>query len=662
MSMDTTFPPNIQTYCQETPWRSDPKLLTRPSENPSLPYKKIKLTPEDNPFKFVHDYFHASNPKNRILKNVFLIVNERLQTVFENSIPSMEREAKNPSFKPQWKEMKNPIQRETTIKRFKDISSPFSPVTISWKNGTKETFHNVRVIPAWHGTDIKSSESICESGLAFFGKHEGHEGKSTDKGFFGSGIYLTTNSRYATKIYSKDGILVLGWVSVRGDPFPVVADIPPPQKCSDMTMLEGKGAFKNYNAHYIPVVSIDPKNEECAIYYPCVEGQKPHCDEIVVFQQQHTLVNFVVELDILLTNPMKEPEKTIAILRDLILKLLENEAVKNTPSLFEALEKNATVLISLDPSKPLNADQEQFYGWARSLIDEANKVRTFVSDQITKKLNTISFGQIERPPVSDKTEVFEREGDTLDPHRTIPASTLKDNFIHFLQKNYKAELPFIKEVSAKVEKNANGGYKFTPMKHPEDYENGTNAKEYSLNEFPAKIKIDWKMIVEKEKGTKKIITHTEYYNVGIELKTNEQSKGLFYAVMRTKAYIQLMKATINPQNDEIYSAAKGLVDRVASGKISYEIPYPHSWDYNPHSICMIGDDPKFQFIDSLSKISKKNGKTKKQNIEAIVAASWLEDGGKVFISTSQEKLMEMFKLTKKTQAAVHRKKASCNIN
>ena len=41
-------------------------------------------------------------------------------------------------------------------------------------------------------------------------------------------------------------------------PYPVVSDVKVPGKGKDMVKLEGKGAYQNYNTHYIPVTSIEP--------------------------------------------------------------------------------------------------------------------------------------------------------------------------------------------------------------------------------------------------------------------------------------------------------------------------------------------------------------------------------------------------------------------
>ena len=47
------------------------------------------------------------------------------------------------------------------------------------------------------------------------------------------------------------------------EPFPIVGD-----NCQiDMKKIKGKGAYKDYNAHYIPVTSENPSDPYEAIYY-----------------------------------------------------------------------------------------------------------------------------------------------------------------------------------------------------------------------------------------------------------------------------------------------------------------------------------------------------------------------------------------------------------
>ena len=136
--------------------------------------------------------------------------------------------------------------------------------------------------------------------LIIFGKHhffdthaDAGPASSTDLGYFGSGIYFTNSAHYAA-LYAR-GHLLLSWVSMR-EPYPVINDVAVPKKGRDMKMLEGKGAYQNYNAHFIPVISLEPQKVSCMEYYPCYQGQAPAWDEYVVFQRPQSLTRFWVEL------------------------------------------------------------------------------------------------------------------------------------------------------------------------------------------------------------------------------------------------------------------------------------------------------------------------------------------------------------------------------
>lgn len=169
-------------------------------------------------------------------------------------------------------------------------------------NSRADSCVRAKVLPLWHGSSEVVCQSICSSGYTSFGKHHYYDenatkgnAKSTDKGYFGSGIYFTNSARYAS-MYSS-GHLLLTWVSMR-EPYPVVNDKPHPQKGTDMVKLEGKEHYQNYNAHYIPVASIEPNNPLCMNYYPCYKDQEPTWDEFVVFHQAQALPRFWVELGV----------------------------------------------------------------------------------------------------------------------------------------------------------------------------------------------------------------------------------------------------------------------------------------------------------------------------------------------------------------------------
>jgi|GEM_PF-2217319 len=277
-----------------SPWSFSPEVISR-LQNLSHRHQGAVLLPSDPEAQMVIKYFMTDKPPGYSVGKITAISNRILQTGFMAHLVTIEEEAKK--FLPAW--MNEPLrdQRKEAIATWEASTSSFSPLQVNI-DGQLETLNHAKVLPLWHGTSLPKANSICESGLTYFGKHAYFTGQkgvdSTDIGYFGSGIYFTESAHYAT-CYSQ-GFLFLSWVSMR-QPHAVVSDVPHPQQCSDMKSLAGKGAYQNYDAHFIPVAPIFPKNPHCMIYYPCFQDQPHRWHEIVVFQKAQTLPTYLIELE-----------------------------------------------------------------------------------------------------------------------------------------------------------------------------------------------------------------------------------------------------------------------------------------------------------------------------------------------------------------------------
>ena len=274
----------------QSPWKCSQRV-SQSLQPTNARFKAAVLQPGDPESLFILRYFMANKPSGYSIGAINCIYNPSLQMGFMAQLVHAEEEAKK--FLPSWNTEPLPQQRKEVIESWKATTQPFSPITVTIDQ--EETLHNVKILPLWHGTDRDKALSICESGFTYFGKHAYFSGKgsgSTDIGYFGSGIYFTDSASYAA-MYCK-GRLLLSWVSMR-EPFPVVSDKPHPQKSSDMIMLEGKGAYKNYDAHFVPVAPIND-HPYCMDYFPCYQNQKPSWCEIAVFQKAQALPCFVIEL------------------------------------------------------------------------------------------------------------------------------------------------------------------------------------------------------------------------------------------------------------------------------------------------------------------------------------------------------------------------------
>lgn len=396
-------------HAPKTPWHLSPSLfekvkkqLTNDKAN-GKPFAAVQVTNNDPEYAFVLRSFSHQKPPHYSIKNIFCIHNPDQTHAFEASFQGMEEAAK--SFPPNWSQEEPKEARARTMERWKTSVAQFSPFQIPYSKRVDSYVHT-KVLPLWHGS--KQIDSICRIGFTFFGKHHffdksskaGPQG-STDIGFFGSGIYFTNSSHYAS-MYHSDSLL-LSWVSMR-EPYPVVNDVPNPKKGSDMLKLQGKGAYQNYNAHYIPVVSTEPSDPENMIYHPCYNGEQPTFDEHVVFEKSQALPRFVVELGVDLpvspSSPIAQTNVKVEALTDKLLIMLDSAEVQADEELKNLLSEKSESLFNLDPQSSLSPDDFSFYNRLLKLLDPKGKVRSVIKQQFTRPRPTTQKQNTKEDPPS----------------------------------------------------------------------------------------------------------------------------------------------------------------------------------------------------------------------------------------------------------------------
>ena len=359
-------------------------------------YKKVQVLPTDPEWNFVCRCFHQDKPKRYGIKKVYCIYESHQQQAFELNLSTIEREAAK--FKPTWYQEPFALQRAKTIERWKQLAGVFSPFSTMEADGRKRTWEEVKVLPLWHGSSEEMCESIATSGFAHFGKitFGGSNPDSIDEGFFGRGIYFTNSVRYASDICSK-GLVFLAWVSMR-EPFPIVGD--PCQ--TDMESIKGKGAYKDYNAHYIPVTSINPSDPYETVYYPTKKNEITHCDEFVVFHKSQTLPRFWVELEVELTYVSSDSPQSVNELIPHLTKLLQNPNVDGDQELRNYLCKELGILLSLEEDY-LEERHKTMYEQLKQILDFQGNVNKQVSSALTRTSKVIPVTLSPSQPVRSST-------------------------------------------------------------------------------------------------------------------------------------------------------------------------------------------------------------------------------------------------------------------
>ena len=171
----TTHMPNLQSVLPnpETPWLISPGVYQRIQTTGNAgSYQKCEIKPSDPEWTFIQRYFEHQKPTNRSIKKAYCIHNPSATRQFEAAIPSLEIEAGKPIFSPKWPQEDHPQLRQKVIERWKTLTAPYSPFSISWANQRKDTYRNVKILPLWHGTKAAVCESICDTGFTFFGKQD----------------------------------------------------------------------------------------------------------------------------------------------------------------------------------------------------------------------------------------------------------------------------------------------------------------------------------------------------------------------------------------------------------------------------------------------------------------------------------------------------------
>jgi len=133
----------------------------------------------------------------------------------------------------------------------------------------------VPIIPALHGTDGKIAWKICSSGFATLAV--------LDAGWYGSGIYFTSDARYALPYYgTKPRPTILVVFLTPGNPFPVSEGTSSPKS------LCGKPIPAGYQSCYVHTNKRGGCCESvCAEYY----------DEIVIAQEIQVIPVFLLYIE-----------------------------------------------------------------------------------------------------------------------------------------------------------------------------------------------------------------------------------------------------------------------------------------------------------------------------------------------------------------------------
>ena len=405
-----------ELYDYYIPWKISYRISAE-TENQGVHggYNKVQVLPTDPEWRFVWRYFHHDKPNKYGIKRIYCIYQKKQQQVFELNLLSMEIEAN--TFKPTWNKESRVLQRAKAIERWRQTLDVFSPFDVMGSDGIKRSFQEVKILPLWYGGSKSALETIVKPGFANFEK-AGEESQNANNGFLESGIYFTNSARYAADICSE-GHILLAWVSMR-EPFPIVGD----HTQEDMKVLYAKEAYKDYNAHYVPITSINPSDPFEKNYYPTKEEETPRCDEIVVFQQSQILPCFWIELEVELPCA---PSGTPQLVNELIphlMKLLQNPNIDGDQKLRNYLCIELEILLNKEDD--YLEKHKAFYEKLVQILDSQGRVNMQVRNILIATPRTVVGSSTPHDAVTYTPQ------QTI-PHQAITSSSQSDSILFKLE-------------------------------------------------------------------------------------------------------------------------------------------------------------------------------------------------------------------------------------
>jgi len=160
---------------------------------------------------------------------------------------------------------------QENIEKKEKIYAEFHRKVDEWEWNARR---NVHILPCLHGTDLEVAHNIADTGFVAL--------SSLDCGWYGKGIYFTTNCLYALPYFaSKENPAVIIAYTLPGNIFPVS------EHHVSTNSLMGKPVQAGYNSHYV----LTSKDGEVW------GGEKEHYDELMIEQESQIVPIFILRID-----------------------------------------------------------------------------------------------------------------------------------------------------------------------------------------------------------------------------------------------------------------------------------------------------------------------------------------------------------------------------
>lgn len=214
-------------------------------------------------------------PNHREVDKIEYVFNAGRYRMFLGQLESIENRQMQSVFQPALSLEDRCQERECVLKRLDKLY--------------RQVEHNrkAKIVRMWHGCRQNILPTLLSDGFAALG--------TLDDGWYGKGIYFTSSAEYATHYCNNiGGCLIMCYVLLL-NPFPVISADAPPNVSPTTFRFYGKGNYKNYQCHYIPVSPVVNQYDMLDCRPPPSMTDAVY-DELAVFQESTILPQIVVHL------------------------------------------------------------------------------------------------------------------------------------------------------------------------------------------------------------------------------------------------------------------------------------------------------------------------------------------------------------------------------
>lgn len=214
-------------------------------------------------------------PSRYKVEKIEYVFNPGRYRMFLGQLETVENRQMQPAFQPQLDSENSPEERQCVLDRLDALYHQVS--------------HNrqARIVRMWHGCRKDILPQLLSDGFAALG--------TLDDGWYGKAMYFTSSAKYATRYCGGEsgGCLIMCYILLL-NPFPVVSADAPPNISPASFRFYGKGNYRNYQCHYIPVSPVGAGTDTMDYRPPPTGTDDALYDELAVFQEVNILPQVVV--------------------------------------------------------------------------------------------------------------------------------------------------------------------------------------------------------------------------------------------------------------------------------------------------------------------------------------------------------------------------------